>query len=43
MNPDAIPYFSTGILNVAKISGLGKPDSKGRYTRDLGWKVRDDG
>jgi hypothetical protein len=28
---------------VAKLSGLGKPDTKGRYTRDLGWKVRDDG
>ncbi len=26
-----------------KTGGLGGPDSKGRYTRDLGWKVREDG
>jgi hypothetical protein len=43
LNTDAISYFSIGTLNMAKVSGLGKPDSKGRYTRDLGWKVREDG
>jgi hypothetical protein len=26
---------------VAKLSGLAKPDSKGRYTRDQGWKLRE--
>jgi hypothetical protein len=43
LNPDAISYFSTGILIMPQVSGRGKPDSKGRYTRDLGWKVREDG